>query len=292
VKQDSISHKNEAGVIMPLVKEVVGACNTGLIRGLNLQIIAVMNTLVPNVLVNFDDLNVDVNGDQINPFVQPAAKESLRLAINKRGTKLIVNSAFRTVAQQYLLRRQFELGLCGIPAAARPGFSNHEGGLALDIQDPHGWRPFLEQHSWFWLGAFDPPHFDYLFRAATRQDLGSIGVKAFQRLWNQNNPNDQIAEDGIYGAQTGARISNSPAEGFGATPIRTLGLAEPPMQGDDVKLVQEALNKNMLVEINIPVNGLFDATTAEAVKQFQEATQLLAVDGIVGTMTRRRLGLD
>jgi peptidoglycan hydrolase-like protein with peptidoglycan-binding domain len=48
----------------------------------------------------------------------------------------------------------------------------------------------------------------------------------------------------------------------------------------------------MLVEISIPVNGLFDATTAEAVKQFQEATQLLAVDGIVGTMTRRRLGLD
>ncbi|AFY71502.1 Peptidoglycan-binding domain 1 protein [Thalassoporum mexicanum PCC 7367] len=277
---------------MPLVRDVVGACDTGQIRGLSLQIIAVMNTLVTNVLVNFDDLNVDVNGDQINPFVQPAAKESLRLAINKRGTKLVVNSAFRTVAQQYLLRRQFELGLCGIFAAARPGFSNHEGGLALDIQDPQGWRPFLEQHSWYWLGAFDPPHFDYQFRAASRQDLGIVGVKAFQRLWNQNNPTDQIAEDGIYGAQTGARIANSPAEGFGAAPIRTLGLAEPRMEGDDVKALQEALNNNQLVEINIPVNGIFDPATAEAVKQFQEATQLLAVDGIVGAMTRRRLGLD
>jgi N-acetylmuramoyl-L-alanine amidase len=287
-----LSQNAAKGATMPLVKEVVGACNTGLIRGLNLQIIAVMNTLVSNVLVNIDDLNVDVNGDQINPFVQAAAKESLRLAINRRGSKLIINSAFRTVAQQYLLRRQFELGLCGIFAAARPGFSNHEGGLALDIEDPQGWRPFLEQHNWFWLGAFDPPHFDYQFRAATRQDLGIVGVRAFQRLWNQNNPHDQIAEDGIYGAQTGARISNSPAEGFGAKPIRTLGLAEPPMEGEDVKQLQEALNNNQLVEINIEVNGIFDPDTAEAVKDFQAATELLAVDGIVGAMTRQRLGLD
>jgi peptidoglycan hydrolase-like protein with peptidoglycan-binding domain len=57
--------------------------------------------------------------------------------------------------------------------------------------------------------------------------------------------------------------------------------------------VQEALNKNLLVEINIPVNGVFDPTTSEAVKQFQEATQLLAVDGIVGndrTALGTRLG--
>src|SRR5690348_8926153 len=99
---------------MAKVKEVISACDTGLIRGLNLQIIAVMNSIVPNVLVNFDDLNVDVEGEQINPYLQPAAKESLRLAIKERGIKLSVNSAFRTVAQQYLLRQQYERHLCGI----------------------------------------------------------------------------------------------------------------------------------------------------------------------------------
>src|SRR5690606_40481535 len=33
------------------------------------------------------------------------------------------------------------------------------------------------------------------------------------RLWNGNDPNDLIAEDGIYGPQTEARLRESPAEG-------------------------------------------------------------------------------
>ncbi|MBD2098362.1 peptidoglycan-binding protein [Trichocoleus sp. FACHB-591] len=251
-----------------------------------------MNSLVPNVLVNFDDLNVDVEGDQLNPFLQPAAKESLRFAIKKRGKKLHVNSAYRTVVQQYLLHQQFQRGLCGITAAAFPGTSNHEGGLALDVQDPDGWEPFFEQHNWFRLGRhFDFPHFDFIFHAATREDLGSIGVKAFQRLWNQNNPNDRLTEDGDFGPQTEARLADSPVTGFGPSARRLLRLEDPRMHGDDVAELQKALLKAKIIKVDIQVTGTFDMATEKALKQFQEATKRLGVDGIVGPMTLKALGL-
>lgn len=277
---------------MPKVQDVINQGNTGLVRGLNLQIIAVINSLVPNALVNFDDLNVDVEGDQINPFLQPAAKDSLRFALGKRKIKLSVNSAYRTVAQQYLIRKQFERGLFGITAAARPGSSNHESGLALDVKDPDGWQPFFQQHNWIRLGRnFDFPHYDYLFPAATRSDLGRIGVRAFQRLWNQHNTSDRIPEDGDYGAQTESRLAKSPAEGFRSAFNRVLRLQEPRQQGEDVKRVQAALRSTNLIDIDIRITGLFDQATEAAVKQFQTATRRLAVDGTVGPTTLRALGL-
>jgi GH24 family phage-related lysozyme (muramidase)/peptidoglycan hydrolase-like protein with peptidoglycan-binding domain len=270
---------------MKKLKDVIHSCNTGLVKGLNLQIIAVMNSIVPNTLVSFEDLNVDVNGDQINPYLQPAAKESLRLALRKRGTPLLVNSAYRTIAQQYLLRRQFELGACGIPAAAPPGASNHESGLALDIEDPDGWQPYFQQHNWLRLGAFDPPHYDYEFPAATRRDLGRIGIMAFQRLWNQHNPHDPIAEDGVFGPRTAAKLEDSPSDGFGVVGATVLRLQTPPMQGQAVRQAQEDL---AIAGIRIEVNGIFDTVMARAVKQFQQAHGL-AVDGVIGPMTLRAL---
>jgi 3D (Asp-Asp-Asp) domain-containing protein len=41
-----------------------------------------------------------------------------------------------------------------------------------------------------------------------------VDVKAFQRLWNRNNPSDLIEEDGIWGPMTEARMKKSPAAGF------------------------------------------------------------------------------
>ena len=274
------------------VRDVISRCDTGLIQGLNFQLIATLNTLVPNLLVSIADLNVDVKGSAINPFVQPAARTSLNLAIRRRGKTLVVNSAYRTVAQQYLLRKQFEQGLCGIRAAAQPGFSNHESGLALDVEDPDGWEPFLERHNWIRLGRdFDPPHFDYIYYAATRSDVGTLGVRAFQRLWNRYNPRDRLSEDGDFGPQTEARLANAPANGFSPPFNRVLRLQEPRMQGDDVARVQQALIQSPLISTTIKVTGIFDQATERTVRQFQEATGKLAVDGVVGQTTLRALGL-
>ena len=55
-------------------------------------------------------------------------------------------------------------------------------------------------------------HFD--FAGGGTVDLSTLSVQAFQRLWNRNNPNDRITEDGSYGPATAQRLRNSPAGGF------------------------------------------------------------------------------
>jgi hypothetical protein len=263
------------------------SCSTSTLRGLSLQIIDEMNLLVPSVLVNITDLHVTPTSNSVNSFLQPAAKESLRRAIARRGVSLTINSAYRTVAQQYMLRRWFELGLCGIGAAAQPGLSNHEDGLALDTNDFQAWRSALEAERWDWLGDTnprDPFHFTYV-GSGVRDDIGDIGVKAFQQLWNKNNPSDKIKVDGDFGDASRKRMDQSPAEGFAAK--RLLRLIQPPMQGDDVKAVQQALVKLGLLS---GASGVYDQETVDAVKKLQKS-QGLSEDGVVGLNTRRKLGV-
>lgn len=233
---------------MVLVKDVAD-CETSAVRGLDQQLIDEINALVPNALVSIEDLNVEVAGSSVWPLVQLPAKEALQRAIDERGITLQVNSGYRTVAAQYMLYQQFQEGRCGITIAASPGSSNHEFGLALDIVDPEGWLPFLERQGWKWFGPEDDVHFD--FKEGGNQDIVSKGVLAFQRLWNRNNPNDAIPEDGLYGDLTAARLGNSPAEGF-----------PPPLQNEPRPLPPGIYSLKCLGTIEGPrfLNGI----TAEA----------------------------
>jgi len=106
---------------MAIVRNITG-CGTSVVRGLVRQIIKIMGS---NALVSFEDLNVEAEGEGVWFYLQPAAKEALQRAINDRGKKLVVFSAYRTIVQQFLLFQQFQEGRCGITAAARPPFSNH-----------------------------------------------------------------------------------------------------------------------------------------------------------------------
>jgi N-acetylmuramoyl-L-alanine amidase len=271
--------------------------DTSKVKSLSLQIIAEMNLLIPNVLVSAEDLNVVVSAS-VNLFLQPAAKEVLRRAIRARGGAVLsINSAYRTVAQQHMLRTFYEMGRSGISLAAKPGLSNHEDGLALDISvrtpdNPNQdadfvvWRAALEAEGWDWLGIQDPFHFTYA-GTGVRDDIGDIGVQAFQQLWNKQNPNDQMKVDGLFGPQTAARMNQSPAEGFKTN--RLLKLVTPNLQGEDVRKVQQALvNAGFLS--NNQVSGNYDAATEVAVKNFQDQKGL-GKDGIVGPQTRKALGI-
>ena len=288
---------------MPTVQQVIkeqaakNIADTSKVKPLSLQIIAEMNLLIPNVLVSADDLNVDVS-PSVNLFLQPAAKEALRRAIKARGGKVLsINSAYRTVAQQHMLRTFYEMGASGISLAAKPGLSNHEDGLALDISvetpdDPDrdanfvAWRSALEAEGWDWLGPQDPFHFTYV-GTGVRDDIGDIGVTAFQKLWNKQNPSDQITADSLFGPQTAARMNQSPAEGFKTT--RLLKLVTPNLKGEDIRKVQQALvNAEFLNSTQI--SGTYDAATELAVKNFQDQKGL-GKDGIVGPQTRKALGL-
>ena len=73
----------------------------------------------------------------------------------------------------------------------------------------------------------------------------------------------------------------------GAEAPRMLRLTTPPMTGDDVRALQQAL---VGAGANLAVDGVFGPQTDAAVRQFQQQ-QGLAVDGVVGTATRSALGL-
>jgi N-acetylmuramoyl-L-alanine amidase len=98
--------------------------------------------------------------------------------------------------------------------------------------------PLWKQKAGSGLDRRDEVHFTFM-GGGVRDDIGDIGVEAFQILWNKHNPNDQIDVDGGYGPQTAARLDRSPANGFAR--VRILTLLAPPMEGEDVRQVQQAL---------------------------------------------------
>ena len=196
------------------------SCSTSVVMGLSVQIADEVMCLVPDAMSRFEEGNgVVFSGGAVLPYLDPGGVSDLLAAVRARGGELRINSAFRTVAQQYLLRAWYERGRCGITAAATPGRSNHESGRALDIGNYGDWRGALSNHGWQQTVPGDPVHFDHL----ASPDLLGYDVLAFQRLWNRNHPDDLIDEDGLYGPQTGDRLARAPAEGFatgacGATP--------------------------------------------------------------------------
>ena len=121
------------------------------------------------------------------------------------GRTVQVNSAFRTVAQQYLLYRWYQLGRCGITAAATPGRSNHESGRALDLANYSSLITAMADAA---AGRTTCPAIRCTSITWRSPDIRGKDVLAFQRLWNRNHPNDKIAEDGAYGPQTEARLKS------------------------------------------------------------------------------------
>jgi MYXO-CTERM domain-containing protein len=197
---------------------VTAGCSTSQVAGLSQQIIAQGNCIEPGAFVDLPDKPNTSVGSAVLPFLEEPARDALVAALDANsGTSMQINSMLRTVAQQYLLYRWYQAGTCGIGLAATPGNSNHETGLAIDIQQYNSWKPILQSHGFTWLGSNDPVHFDYTGPGAV--DYRGVDVLAFQQLWNLNHPEAPIDEDGDYGPQTEGALKQAPAEGFamGAT---------------------------------------------------------------------------
>ncbi len=269
---------------MALIKDVTD-CSTFAVRGLDIQLIYQMNKISPGLLVRIDDLNVTL-GQAAHPWMQSTAKSTLTIALAIRGQKMIINSAYRTLAGQMLLRTHYRGKRCGITAAAAPGKSNHNNASAIDIEDSEGWRPMLQATGWKWMGSGDPVHYDCIEPGI--QPLHQIAVQAFQLIWNSRRPNDPVATDGDFGPVTASRLRYAPAEGFSGLEIpRVLKLTMPLQIGRDVEALQLALRK---FGITVEVNKVFGPDTDRAVRQLQ-TTRKAFVDGIVGSKTRQLLKL-
>jgi MYXO-CTERM domain-containing protein len=194
-----------------------GGCSTAAVRGLSEQILAVVNCAQPGIYAAVPTRPNLSLGSAVFPYLETPARDALVATLDAHpGTTMNVTSMLRSVVAQYLLYYWYQHGQCGITAAAAPGSSNHESGLALDVSNYSTWQTALETNSFTWYGSGDVVHFTYTGPGSV--DLRADSVLAFQRLWNYNHPADQIAEDGAYGPQTGTRIGQSPQDGFAGVP--------------------------------------------------------------------------
>lgn len=208
------AHFGETTSAVSVSAYVSSGCSTAVVIGLSKQIADEVSCLNPNSLTRFTTGgNLTVTNNSVLPYLGAPAKAALTKVT--ANTTIQVNSAFRTVAAQYLLYRWYQQGRCGITAAATPGRSNHQSGRALDIANYSSKITPMRNQGWSHSVPGDPVHFDHL----GSPDIRGRDVLAFQRLWNRNNPSDPIAADGAYGPQTESRLRQSPATGFakGAT---------------------------------------------------------------------------
>lgn len=213
----SLERTAQARAPISVLDAADAGCSTLSVKGLSLQIIAQSNCISPGAFLEIGAQPNVTMQDTVFPFLEEPARSALVAAVTEHPeTTMTLNSALRTVAQQYLLYRWYQENRCSISLAATPGTSNHETGLALDISQYDTWRPILESKGFAWLGSSDPFHFDYAGAGAI--DYRGTDVLAFQMLWNENHPDDPIDEDGAWGPQTEARMEASPAEGFAIGP--------------------------------------------------------------------------
>jgi LAS superfamily LD-carboxypeptidase LdcB len=186
------------------------------VRKLDKQILSMMQSIDPDSLVSFKKLNVEFtdNYKKSFPFLQLPATKSLEKAINKRGVKLRITRGYDSIVEQQIFRNftLYNKNKCGVNVSAPPGHSVHNSGLAIDIADYEGWRPFLKSEGWEWLGTIDPPHFDFV--GSGTYNIRTLPTLAFQKLWNLNHPEDKIPEDGEYTPETEQRLNESPIDGF------------------------------------------------------------------------------
>jgi len=205
---------------MPTVKQFAAqnGCNTAALRPLNNQILEILldrvNTAEETNLVSCADIPLlRVVGNSTIPLLQPAARASLQHAIEHKNREMHLFHAYRTIAHQFVLREW--IGRCGIVSARKPGTSDHERGLAIDIDrdEIDVWTNTLKSHGWQDVHS-DPGHFHFV-GDGVNPNLIAESVRSFQILWNRNNPDDLIDQDGVFGdIQTGPRLLLSPIEGF------------------------------------------------------------------------------
>ncbi|NVB83253.1 MAG: hypothetical protein HOV81_33080 [Kofleriaceae bacterium] len=188
-------------------------CSTAVVIGLSKQIADEISCQSPTLLKRFEPTTrLQITSSAVLPYLHSTAKTDLEAVASTRTVQ--INSAFRTLPQQYLLYRWYQQGRCGITAAATPGRSNHQSGRAIDVSNYSTLISAMSAKGWAHDVPGDAVHFDHL----SSPDIRGKDVLAFQRLWNRNHPADKIAEDGAYGPQTEARLKQAPATGFAIGP--------------------------------------------------------------------------
>ncbi len=152
----------EAQSAITVQQAINSGCSTAPVKGLSQQIVDQAECFAPGSYALLPNKpNVTFNDVEFR-YLQVAARDALVAAIDsKPGAALTINSMLRTLPDQYLLYAWYQAGTCGISLAATPGGSNHETGLAIDINQYSAWQAALTAHGFKWYGNADVVHYDY-----------------------------------------------------------------------------------------------------------------------------------
>lgn len=97
------------------------ACTTTLVKALATQLIEEIQCMRPGTFASIDNVAGLTLNSAVFPWLQEPAQRALIEAQKERGVTMTLNSALRTLPQQYLLYRWYKTGRCGIGLAAAPG---------------------------------------------------------------------------------------------------------------------------------------------------------------------------
>ena len=161
-------------------------CSTAGAEGLSAHLLDELLCLSGGTLVSYASApGITLTNPRVHAVLSPAARDGIVRAA--ATTPLRINSGFRTLVEQWLL---YTAAGCGLVAV--PGSSNHETGRAVDVDNYSAARAAMVANGFTQTyPSNDPVHFD-----GPGADARALSVRAFQRLWNANNPADRIAEDG------------------------------------------------------------------------------------------------
>jgi hypothetical protein len=182
-----------------------------IVAGLSRQLVDAINCLRPGTLVDIplDAFIEMLEADRPN-LIDGRAVADLRAAAREGNRPMVIRWAYRDVGLQQLFWLQNEYQGCAI--AARPGSSNHQNGLAVDLNDWAYWEPIMRRHGWENNLDNDRVHFDY--QRAPDIGLAPLSLYAFQELWNLNVPEAPLALNGTLDAETDAALAGVELDGL------------------------------------------------------------------------------
>ena len=216
---DDVAYGTTSAALTLATLANANGCSTAGAEALSKQILDELLCLLDGRLVPVSHPNLVPQHPRVHLYLSPAARTSLLQVAQVQ--RLTINSALRTISEQYLLYR-------GCSVAANPGSSNHETGKAIDVSEYATAATRLQNAGFVYpLQASDPVHFE-----GSGIDLRAQSVLAFQRLWNDNHPTDRLDEDGVAGPMTLDRLASSPTTGFGTAGRCVRGASDAGVRAD------------------------------------------------------------
>jgi hypothetical protein len=209
------------------------------------------------LLVKLSHRNISVGGGTVHLYFQRATAEALR-SIAEDGNEIIINTGLRTLAQQYVLKRNLTSLVAPI------GRSDHGAGRSVDIQNWEELAPALRNKGFRQPYRGDEVHWDY-----PGIDSRENTVKAFQTYWNKHNPNDPLDVDGIVGDGVMKALGNTPIIGwpnFTLVEIRKVFI-DRSYHHPEVAAFQELYNKTSTTGF-LKVDGQVGQNTLAAYKKY------------------------